>query len=102
MRKSGLLAVKTVAFLLGMAYRPRITGQKVRPVLPPANRKADMADQELQYRVRRKGSGWYWEVLSNSELLQSGIEPTSVAARVAAFEYILCLDEHEPIDSIRN
>jgi len=61
-----------------------------------------MAGQELQYRVRRKGSGWYWEVLSNSELLQSGIEPTSVAARVAAFEYILRLDEQEPINSIRN
>jgi hypothetical protein len=38
-----------------------------------------MADQELQYRVRRKGFGWYWEVLSNCELLQSGIEPTSLA-----------------------
>ena len=47
-----------------------------------------MADQELQYRVRRRGSGWHWEVLSNSELLQSGVEPTSAAARVAAFEYI--------------
>jgi hypothetical protein len=47
-----------------------------------------MADQELQYRVRRRGSGWHWEVLSNSELLQSGTELTSVAARGAAFEYI--------------
>jgi hypothetical protein len=45
-----------------------------------------MADQELSYRQWRDGSRWRWQVLRGREVIASGEEATSVAARIAAFE----------------
>jgi hypothetical protein len=45
-----------------------------------------MADQELSYRQWRDGSRWRWQVLRGREVVASGAEATSIAARVAAFE----------------
>jgi len=42
---------------------------------------------ELSYSVQPKGSGWYWEVRKEGELLGHGLAEAAVAATVAAFRF---------------
>jgi hypothetical protein len=49
-----------------------------------------MANQKLDYRLWRHGTVWRWQVLRGWDVLASGMEATSAAARAAAFEF--CLD----------
>lgn len=45
-----------------------------------------MADPGLSYRLWRDGTHWRWQLLRAREILASGAEGTSIAARIAAFE----------------
>ena len=52
-----------------------------------------MADPELDYRLWRHGTVWRWQVLCGRDVLLSGMEDTSAAARVAAFRF--CLESEQ-------
>ena len=52
-----------------------------------------MADQELDYRLWRDGAVWRWQMLRGRDVLSSGAQETSVAARVAAFRFCLKFEQ---------
>jgi hypothetical protein len=52
-----------------------------------------MADQKLDYRLWRHGNLWRWQVLLGWEVLKSGLEATSSAARIAAFRFCQQLEQ---------
>jgi hypothetical protein len=52
-----------------------------------------MAEPTLEYRIWCRGMEWHWEVISEQEVLASGVEESSTAARVAAFQY--CRDAQD-------
>jgi len=63
-------------------------------VLPPAAG-ATMTDQKLDYRLWHHGNVWRWQVLHCWDVLSSGTEVTSAAARIAAFRFCQDLQEDE-------
>jgi hypothetical protein len=54
-----------------------------------------MADQSLEYRLWPHGNVWRWQVLHGWEVLASGAEATSAAARIAAFRFCQSLQQDE-------
>jgi hypothetical protein len=49
-----------------------------------------MAEPSLEYRVRKYGTQWQWQVLSErKQILASGITDSSSEARIAALNYCL-------------
>jgi hypothetical protein len=58
----------------------------------------------LRYRVSRNGSAsdWYWEVVSDGEVIDRGLAPTSAQARAQAMKVAASHAVREPRKSARS
>jgi hypothetical protein len=52
-----------------------------------------MAEQQLDYRLWHHGIVWRWQVLHGWNVLASGMEATSAAARISALQFCQRLQE---------
>src|SRR5262249_61769122 len=63
-------------------------GRKAPVVPPPAKGKKPIVPGTLKYRImqNRPGPGWYWEVVTDHEVIARGLADTRAEARVQASE----------------